>query len=93
MPRGEVPIEPFRARYEQLLKNGTSASEVARRMGFRASPTARVPGGADTQRLKRTLGLAPYYKRGKTYIGKGVTYETAVRLAEALEMDPAEAGV
>lgn len=80
-----VDLSPFRARYEELLERGQDAPEIARRMDFLSR------GRADTARLRRTLGLVPMYRCKKP--NTHVTYDTAVRLCEALEMDPVDAGV
>jgi hypothetical protein len=85
-------VEPFRLRYLEL---GLRPSVVAYRLGWLLGPGHKNASTADTTRLKRTLGLmASPQSRGKPpCVRRKVTYEMAVQLADALEMEPHEAGV
>lgn len=88
-----VPIEPLRERFERLAERGEiTAHEVAFRCGWFRSDT----GAPDSTRVRRALGLKECWQRGgadKKTVQRQVRYETAVVLAEALHMDPHEAGV
>src|SRR4051812_31873776 len=93
-----IPNEPFRARFLQLRAEGTTACEIAARMGWmRArSPGSRAPGyvAGDAGRLRTTLGLKTtpatttrgyrYPPRTRAY----VHYKTALLLADAMHMTP-----
>jgi hypothetical protein len=80
----EVPIAPFR---DAFLASGLSYSELARRMGW----TLVKP---DVQKVRRQLGLAG--SQGLVYNDKPrefMHYDIAVKLAEALDIDPVEVGL
>lgn len=85
---GEISNDPFRERFLQLRRQGLTASEVARRMGWYLSHRP-----ADINRVNRVLGLKSRSDRGFNGSQKMVTEETARRLCEALDMDPREAGL
>lgn len=78
--RGEIPVEPFRARFLELRVHGLSAAAVARRLGWR-----KPDGDPDGPRVNRTLGL--------TSTQTHVMPQTAERLAEALELSPRDVGL
>lgn len=82
----QVPNEPLRERYARLAAQQEDIAEVvALRCGW-----LRGQRHPDTQRVRRTLGLdADSAQR----VRKTVSYENAVRLADALGLDPFEAGV
>jgi len=83
-----VPVEPFRDRFLQLREDGVTAGEVARRLDWASAS------GADTCRLRRALGLSAWRSsRGGTYLRDSVPYDEAVKLAEALGLDPHECNV
>jgi len=95
------PIDPFRDRYVYLRQTGQiTAVHVAREMGWYRKPPpssnwkqrTRVP---DIGHVNRALGLRPSPKRGGqgTAIRREVRYDTAIRLAEVLGMDPWELGL
>ncbi len=92
-----VPLAPFREAFE---RSGLTANELAFRMGYmRANSTE--PKHADSSRIQRLLNLRPgtaSTKNGKYYpahfkYNDTLPYELAVRLAEALGVDPWEVGV
>ena len=88
-----VPIDPLQERFLKLLEKGEiTATEVALRCNWMRSDT----GGPDSTRVRRALGLKECLTRGgelEKKVQTKVRYETAVLLAEALHMDPFEAGV
>lgn len=81
--RDYVSLEPFQRAFHE--KNLTLAI-VCRRLGWMWN------GKPDTTRLARTLGFRKEYE-SSLGLKKRVQYKTAVKLAEALEMDPWEAGI
>jgi hypothetical protein len=86
-----VSNEPLRERFRQLQRvYGISASDICKEMGW-----TRADHGPDTSRLMRTLGLSPHYgtKRASNRLQAFCSYDQAVRLCRALDMDPFEAGV
>jgi hypothetical protein len=78
-----VPVAPLRERYGVLLARGESPSMIAERAGFMER------GRPDTTRLQRRLGV----RASSGYVTRSVEYRVAVVLAEALLMDPHEAGI
>jgi hypothetical protein len=85
--KGRVPVEPFRKRYEEL---GERPSTIALRLGWLNSDMT-----PDTSRVKRRLGIMPY-NMGRGYgltRNSTVTYNVAVQLCEALNMDPWEVDI
>jgi hypothetical protein len=87
-----VPVGPLRDHFIKAYNRGEIAPhDVARQMGWIHAHSGRP----DTSRALRALGLREKTARGgspKRYITV-LEYETAVRLAEAIGMDPHEAGV
>lgn len=95
-----VPNAPLRARYLDLLTTGQStASEIAYALGWEVRSRGRV--AADTERLKRALGLAKststrVVDAGKivvTYVREEIDYEVAEQLCLAMYADPPAVGV
>jgi len=88
-----VPNEPLREKFVALQKRGEiTAGELATRLGWMRSDT----GAPDSTRVRRALGLKECLVRGgesKKVLQESLRYETAVLFAEALHMDPHEAGV
>lgn len=88
-----VPVDPLRDRFVKLLKSGEiTANEVAIRCNWIRSDT----NAPDTTRVRRALGLKESLARGgetRKRVQTQLRYETAVLLAEALHMDPHEAGI
>jgi hypothetical protein len=84
--RGSVPLAPFR---EAFLASKLTLSEMARRMGYeRPKP--------NVDRMRRTLGLRPDSSSRDGVRSKPrqtVTYHTAVKLADALELDYTDMGI
>jgi hypothetical protein len=97
MGLGVVPVDVFRARYEELHRTeGLSFCDLARRLGWtcwKTSKNGRIRRAVDGCRVARTLGLKPHWTRGCEYYRERVTLETAARLCEALELDPFEVGI
>lgn len=87
MSRELIPNDVLRERFRQLqVREGLRAEEVAVQVGW-LRPGRNCPDG---QRVERALGLAcDDRKRTRRF----VTYENAVRLADALRLDPYEVGV
>lgn len=89
-PRGEIDIAPFRERFIQLYNLGEiDFAELARRMGRTRK---------DTSYVQRMLGFRPAVEvdsRGVKYkkFRKKVEYDTAVKLADALGLDPIDVGI
>lgn len=96
----QVSNRPLRERFLLLQeREGLSASEVAMRAGF-VKRTADGREKVDTSYVLRVLGLMTWASckkaNGKRYDGyksKVVSYDMAVRLADALNMDYWDAGV
>lgn len=88
-----VPVDPLKERFLLLCERGEiSTSEVALRCNWIRSDT----GAPDATRVRRALGLKECLARGgesRKRKQTKVRYETAVLLAEALNMDPHEAGI
>lgn len=89
MPRERVSNEPFR---EAFLRSTTTASDIARAVGWFSTN-----GAPDGPRVTRALGLSntsvSTSKGGGSQVRKSISYETALLLAEALCLDPYEAGI
>ena len=91
-----VPLQPFR---EAFKRSGLNAAEVALRMGYVRS--RRVDQTGDATRLLRLLNLVDSshtIKKGKRYGGglkvhDEIRYDLAVRLAEAMDVDPVDVGI
>lgn len=85
-----VPNDPLRERFQALHdRDGLSLHELAKRVGWIRQYDRRP----DSMRVARTLGLAPTRSRGRDQVRRQISYSTAVRFAEALDLDPYEAGV
>lgn len=83
-----VPNEALRKRFEHLNGQGyLTTTDLAKELQWTSS------GKWDTSRVRRVLGLATWKRRGGERRQDFVTYEQAVRLCRALDMDPYEAGV
>jgi hypothetical protein len=88
----EVPNEPLRERFLELQKLGrVTAVSVAAALDWYGTKNVggqvkRVP---DSTRVLKRLGLTPQDGKYATT----VRYETAVAIAQALGMEPYEAGV
>ena len=77
-----IPIGPFQERYLLLRERGETADSLAIRAGYTR------PRG-DTSRLHRDLGL----KADGPRFRQGVTPKVALRLCEALDLDPVDVGL
>lgn len=83
-----VSNAPLRREALRKVERGMTWSELAVAAGMGDTGPR---GSADTTALKRRLGLTPDSRTGN--IATRVRYETAVRIAAALDLDPFEAGV
>jgi hypothetical protein len=90
-----VDVVPLR---EAFVASGLTGGEVAQRLGWTKPhwryPTTARPVG-DQSRVKRVLGLRQY-NPGQGYPSRyreRMTYDMAVRMAEALNVDPFEVGL
>lgn len=84
-----VPVGPLRDRFEFLERRyGWTAADVARDLGWWRNATK-----ADVSRVKRSLGLSVHHAEGRQRMQQYTSYDQAVRLCRALDMDPFEAGV
>jgi hypothetical protein len=81
-----VDNTPFREAALHQIESGVSWSQIARAAGMVRSGPREF---ADTKRLKLRLGLVS--ERGRFM--RGVRYETAVKLADALGLDYVDVGV
>lgn len=90
-----IPVAPLREAFEQ---SGLRACDVAHALGW----TRRDGGSADTQRVRRSLGLTHYTStwmkadgtRLKTRaVNETIGYDHAVRFAAAIGVDPVEVGL
>jgi hypothetical protein len=85
-----VPVAPLREAFE---RNGLTSTEVARELGWYETTPKKVR--LDTGRVRRTLGLRSEQTRANR--GKGyrqhVRYETALKLARAMGVDPVDVGL
>ncbi len=87
-----VSNEPLRKRYFQLRAQGVSVGLMARRAGYKDIQHSGRPKGqmqADTAPLRRALGL----QKAETIYRMRIQETTALRLCEALELDPREIGL
>lgn len=82
-----VPNKVLRERFEEMRGKGMTVTDLAKELGWRSSNKW------DTTRVNRVLGLATWKKTGGQRRQVFVTYEMAVCLCRALDMDPYEAGV
>jgi hypothetical protein len=95
----EVDLRPLR---EAFLASRLSADEVARRLGWMRFPRRRRGGKvygphmiADESRVKRTLGLRVHKcgRDSKSRLRQSCSYEMALKLAEAIGVDPVDVGL
>lgn len=84
--RSVVDVAPFRdAAVHEVGCGRLTWSELARR--FYPHQPAHASG------IKRFLGLEWYYVNGVRVRRRHIHYQTAVRLCEALQLDPWEVGI
>jgi len=94
-----VPVEPLRRRFEELRdERGVRLADVARALDW--TKQGRHGLDADSGRVSRYLGLTAAYEGSgkrreppKRCYRQTVTYATAARLAEALNLDPRDIGL
>jgi len=79
----EVPVAPLR---EAFLRSDVSAGELARRLGWTRP---------DSMRVARQLGLLQSHdgRSRQPYIRETTSYERAVEICLALNIDPADVGL
>lgn len=96
---GTIPVDPFREAFEQRRdRDGLTLSRLADELGwYRKRTGQRKNAGqmmADSQRVSRVLGITPFHDgRGHTSVRTALSYDLAVRLAEALDLDPRDVGI
>lgn len=79
-----VPVAPLA---EAFLSSGLSLVEVCQRLDWSKRHTTN---------LRRSLGLAPCWNpaaRANTSWAQRIGYDHAVRIAEALDVDPVDVGL
>jgi hypothetical protein len=88
-----VSIAPLTARFQYLERRyGWTAYRVAEDLNWTRKEKGTVK--FDTTRVRRTLGLVDKVDgRGNRGTQQYTSYDQAVRLCRALDMDPFEAGV
>lgn len=89
-----IPLGPFQEAFRRQQKLGAlSARELAERLGWMRNTAGKSTG--DATKALRYLGLAPQRcgHSGKLTRRKRVSYENAVKLARALNLDPFECGI
>lgn len=87
-----VTVAPLRMRFLQLERRyGTTSADIARELGWTRKKNGRAQ--LDSPRVRRALGLTDRTRQGARVAQEYVSYDQAVRLARALDMDPFEAGV
>jgi hypothetical protein len=84
-----VDVAPLR---EAFLKSGLTLSDVALAAGWIQKHRGKREGG-DSSRAARYLGLKPWTTRGNRSFRSHVSYETAVVLARAMNVDPIDVGI
>lgn len=86
---GEIPVEPFQRRFEELKSQGVLAADIARKLGW-----VTPQGTADGPRVTRRLGLRPHRNgKGKLTQTQQLSYGMACKLADAMGLDPWEIGL
>jgi hypothetical protein len=81
----EIDLAPLR---EAFLRSGKTPADVARALGWR-----KPNGVADGPRVRRALGMRPAWSNGRKRLRQRCSYETAVKLADAIGVDPYEVGL
>lgn len=71
---------------EAFKKSDITPAELARRLNW----MERRP---DSARAMRRLGIYPYYVRGRKSYNKTVDYDQALKIAEAIGVDPTDVGL
>lgn len=86
---GEIPNAPVR---EAIERSGESWTSICRRLGW-----VRPDDRAETSRLKRRVGAMATTKGGhnqkrsrELVVTKGMRYETALAIVQALGADPVD---
>lgn len=75
---------PNEALRQAVLAGDKSLTEIARDLGM-VRP--------DTARLRRLLGISANGKGGRRYRQAGMSYDNAVRIASAADIDPVDVGL
>lgn len=85
-----VEVEPLGEAVKRAVREGQSISDLCRRGGF-----IDKNGKADVSWLQRTVGLKPTYcSRAKRNVMRRWTrFDTAARIAKALDLDPVDIGL
>lgn len=92
--RDRVTVAPLA---EAFQRSGLTLGYVCRHLGWtRPYPDYPNGGKPDTTRLARALGLAPMWNprtRRFDILAQGVNYDLAVRIADAIGVDPVDVGL
>lgn len=86
--RDFVSLAPFRSAFE---RSGLETKQVADRMGCDESYVRRLMGRS--RRFRTYTTKKTNERKVYTYYQATVRYETAVRLASALDLDPVDVGI
>jgi hypothetical protein len=87
--RGQVPTSALATAFE---RSGLSASEVAISLGWDRKFNGRDGRYPDSDRVMKVLGLRDYNSKAGMRRRKYVDESTALKLAEAIGVDPTECG-
>lgn len=83
-----IPVEVFRDRFLKLqARDGLTYGQLARRLDYFER------GRPDINRARRDIGLGLCHYRGRGHFKQVVSYDMAVRLCRALDLDPFECGI
>jgi hypothetical protein len=92
--KGEIETAPIRAAVlAHIAATGETYSQIALRAGWKYGGYGTERG--DVTMLKRRLGMKPTSAgpRSRRVCTIGMTYETALRILEAIGADPVEYGL
>lgn len=85
----QVPVEGLREAFLRLQRSrGLTTSELAQRLGWTRPVRGRQ--APDATSVKRALGLAAHPTNGRRR--QTVSYDLAVLLVEAMDLDPVDLG-
>lgn len=86
-----VPVGPLAA---ALSATRLSRQEIAFECGYkRKAKSGDTRQIGDESALLRRLGLKPEIKEGRRWCKTHVSYDVAVRIARALDVDPVDVGI
>ncbi len=89
-----IPVQPLREILLRRYSEGETWSSMARRLGW-TNPVPRNKNWtkSDSTRLKRLIGIVQYESHGQYKIRETIKYDTALRVCEALDIDPIYVGL